>query len=64
MKDVDLRVSGQRELRDKFLMACRAQVKLVAHLIREFMREYVVAHGAPPETGPQSGQKKGKAARP
>ena len=56
MKDAGLHVRVQRELRDRFLKACRAQDNPAAQVIREFMREFVAAHGARPETGPQSGQ--------
>ena len=59
-----LRVRVQRELRDQFLKTCRAQDKPAAQVIREFMRKYVAAHGAPHETGQQSGQTKRKTGRP
>ena len=41
MKDVGLRIRVQRELREQFLEACRAQDKPAAQVLREFMREYV-----------------------
>jgi hypothetical protein len=41
MKDSGLRIRVQRELRDRFLGACRAQDKPAAQVIREFMRQYV-----------------------
>jgi hypothetical protein len=41
MKDAGLRIRVQRELREKFLDACRAQDKSAAQVIREFMRVYV-----------------------
>lgn len=44
MKDVGLRIRIQRELRDQFLEACRAQDKPAAQVLREFMREYVAMH--------------------
>jgi hypothetical protein len=44
MKDVGLRIRIQRELRDQFLEACRAQDKPAAQVLREFMREYVALH--------------------
>jgi len=40
-KDVGLRIRVQRELRDAFLAACRAEDKPAAQVIREFMRAYV-----------------------
>lgn len=44
MKDVGLRIRVQRDLRDAFLAACRAQDKPAAQVLREFMREYVEKH--------------------
>lgn len=41
MKDVGLRIRVQRELREQFLDACRAQDKPAAQVLREFMRGYV-----------------------
>lgn len=41
MKDAGLRIRVQRELREKFLEACRAQDKPAAQVLREFMRQYV-----------------------
>lgn len=41
MKDVGLRIRVQRELREQFLEACRAEDKPAAQVLREFMREYV-----------------------
>lgn len=41
VKDSGLRIRVQRDLRDKFLEACRTQDKPAAQVIREFMREYV-----------------------
>ena len=41
MKDVGLRIRVQRELRQSFLEACRAEDKPAAQVIREFMRDYV-----------------------
>jgi hypothetical protein len=46
MKDVGLRIRVQRELREQFLDACRLQDKPAAQVLREFMRDYVVEHGA------------------
>jgi len=44
-KDSGLRIRVQRDLRDSFLDACRAQDKPAAQVIREFMRDYVERHG-------------------
>ena len=41
MKDVGLRFRVRRELREKFLDACKAQDKPAAQMLWEFMREYV-----------------------
>jgi hypothetical protein len=41
MKDAGLRIRVQRELRQSFLEACRAEDKPAAQVIREFMRAYV-----------------------
>lgn len=41
MKDVGFRIRVQRDLRQSFLDACRAEDKPAAQVIREFMREYV-----------------------
>jgi len=41
MKDVGLRIRVQRELREQFVEACKAQDKPAAQVLREFMREYV-----------------------
>ena len=46
MKDVGLRIRVQRELRERFLEACRTQDKPAAQVLREFMREYVALHDA------------------
>jgi len=44
MKDVGLRIRVQRELRESFLEACKAEDKPAAQVIREFMRAYVEKH--------------------
>ncbi len=46
-KDVGMRVRVNRELRDEFLMACQADDKPAAQVIREFMRAYVESHLVP-----------------
>lgn len=55
MKDVGLRIRVQRELREQFLEACRAQDKPAAQVLREFMREYVGKH-QPTEGSTRSGR--------
>lgn len=45
MKDVGLRIRVQRELREQFLEACRAQDKPAAQVLREFMRRFIEEHG-------------------
>ena len=44
MKDVGLRIRIDHELRQAFIDACREQDRPAAQVIREFMREFVVAH--------------------
>lgn len=44
MKDVGLRIRVQRDLRDEFRAACRAQDIPAAQVIRTFMRQYVASH--------------------
>jgi len=46
MKDVGLRIRVQRELRDKFVEACREQDKPAAQVLREFMRGYIEDHSS------------------
>lgn len=44
MKDAGLRIRVQRELRQSFLEACKAEDRPAAQVLREFMREYVRNH--------------------
>lgn len=53
MKDVGLRIRVQRELREQFVEACRAEDKPAAQVLRDFMRDFVAAHGAALDTGPK-----------
>ncbi|MFG1466201.1 hypothetical protein V5F77_25410 [Xanthobacter sp. DSM 24535] len=46
MKDSGLRIRVQRELRDRFNEACRAEDKSAAQVLREFMRAYAERHEA------------------
>jgi antitoxin component of RelBE/YafQ-DinJ toxin-antitoxin module len=55
MKDVGLRIRIDRDLREQFVVACKAADKPASQVIREFMREYVAlyeanASGSKPET--------------
>lgn len=43
MKDVGIRIRVQRELREQFVAACKAEDKPAAQVLREFMRSYVDA---------------------
>ena len=47
MKDVGLRIRVQRELRDKFMEACRDKDVPAAQVLREFMRDYVAESETP-----------------
>ncbi|WP_371061545.1 hypothetical protein [Rhodosalinus sp. 5P4] len=44
MKDAGLRIRVQRELRQSFQEACKAEDKSAAQVLREFMRQYVQNH--------------------
>jgi hypothetical protein len=41
MQDSGLRIRVERDLREKFLAACRDQDRPAAQVIREFMRAYI-----------------------
>jgi hypothetical protein len=41
MKDVGLRIRVQRELREQFVAACKAEDKPAAQVLREYMRDYI-----------------------
>lgn len=45
VKDVGVRIRVEKELRDEFLETCRSQDTPAAHVLRQFMREYVAEHG-------------------
>jgi hypothetical protein len=53
MKDVGLRIRVQRELREQFVEACRAEDKPAAQVLRDFMRDFVAAHNAVVDRGPK-----------
>lgn len=46
-KDAGLRIRIDRELREAFVVACRAHDKPAAQVLREFMQDYV-KQNAPP----------------
>ena len=56
MKDVGLRIRIQKELREQFLEACRAQDKPAAQVLREFMREFVEEHSPDSQQGLDRGR--------
>ncbi|RWI18627.1 MAG: hypothetical protein EOQ92_22955 [Mesorhizobium sp.] len=51
-KDVGLRIRVERELRDGFVEACRAEDRPAAQVLREFMRSYVSKIHAPAPVDP------------
>lgn len=55
-KDVGLRIRVERNLREEFLEACRAQDRPAAQVIREFMRAYVAGQAVSDRTGSTGGQ--------
>ncbi len=56
MKDVGLRIRIQRDLREQFLEACRAEDKSAAQVLREFMRDYVRERIANEVRAPRQGE--------
>jgi hypothetical protein len=44
MKDMGFRIRIDQKLRQAFLDACHEQDRPAAQVIREFMREFVIAH--------------------
>lgn len=44
MKDVGLRIRIDRDLREQFVKACKADDKPASQVIREFMRDFVEQH--------------------
>lgn len=61
MKDVGLRIRVQKELREQFLAACRAQDKPAAQVLREFMRDYVRRHPSDPALNERKSSRSGPA---
>ena len=53
VKDAGVRIRVEKGLRDQFLDTCRRQDRPAAQVIRQFMREYVAAHGDGVESRPR-----------
>lgn len=45
-KDAGLRLRVEREIRQEFVEACRAEGKTAAQVLREYMRDYITRHRA------------------
>ena len=45
MKNAGLRIRLQRELREEFIEACKAEDKSAAQVLREYMRDYIESRG-------------------
>ncbi len=45
-KDAGLRLRVERELREEFTEACRAEGRAASQVLRDFMREYVLHNRA------------------
>jgi len=54
-KDAGLRIRIDRELREAFVTACRAQDKPAAQVLREFMQEYVKSNTEPSNASDSAG---------
>lgn len=63
MKDVGLRIRIDRDLREQFVRACKADDKPASQVIREFMREYVAKHNATDRQRDNEGQEQAEADR-
>lgn len=55
-KDAGLRIRIERELREKFLEACRSDDVSAAQVLRAFIRDYVQARRQPTETPESAGR--------
>ena len=60
MKDVGLRIRIDKELRERFLEACRKDDKPAAQVLREFMRAYVEQRAAATAAEPGNEQKRSR----
>jgi hypothetical protein len=49
VKDVGVRIRVEKDLRDEFLETCRSQDTPAAHVLRQFMREYVAERASDPD---------------
>lgn len=45
-KDAGLRLRVEREIREEFIDACRAEGKTAAQVLREYMRDYIARNRA------------------
>lgn len=45
-KDAGLRLRVEREIRQEFVEACRAEGKTAAQVLREYMRDYIARNRA------------------
>ena len=43
-KDAGLRLRIEKDLREQFVEICRSEGKAAAHVLREYMRDYVSQH--------------------
>lgn len=48
-KDAGLRLRVERDLREQFVKVCQADGRPAAHVLREFMREYVARNSGQPD---------------
>ena len=46
VKDAGLRLRVEREIRQEFVEACRAEGKTAAQVLREYMRDYIARNRA------------------
>ena len=46
IKDAGLRLRVERDLRQEFIETCRAEGKVAAQVLREYMRDYVARNRA------------------
>jgi hypothetical protein len=46
VKDSGLRIRIERQLREKFLAACRDRDRPAAQVLRDFMREFIASNGS------------------
>jgi hypothetical protein len=56
-KDAGLRIRIDRELREAFVVACRAHDKPAAQVLREFMQDYVNSGARLQKEAPKKGER-------